>query len=115
GGREVGAGRVRFTHPLLGSVVYADAAEHRRRSVHRALAAVADDAEQRGWHLALATERPNERVAAKVAGAAVAAALRGAPENAAELAEHARRLTPPSRPDLRATRTPAAAVYAWSA
>jgi DNA-binding CsgD family transcriptional regulator len=107
--------RVRFTHPLLGSVVYADAPEHRRRSVHRALADVADEAEQRGWHLALATEKPNDRVATKVANAAVAAAARGAPETAAELAEEARRLTPPSRLDLRATRALDTAAYAWSA
>jgi DNA-binding CsgD family transcriptional regulator len=112
---ELVGGRVRFTHPLLGSVVYAEAPEHRRRRVHRALADVADEAEQRGWHLALATERPNERVAAKIANAAVAAAARGAPETAAELAEQARRLTPPSRLDLRATRALDAAVYAWSA
>jgi DNA-binding CsgD family transcriptional regulator len=112
---ELVGNRVRFTHPLLGSVVYADAPEHRRRNVHRALADVVDEAEQRGWHLALATERPNERVAAKVANAAVAAAARGAPETAAELAEQARRLTPPSRLDLRATRALDAALYAWSA
>ena len=112
---ELVGGRVRFTHPLLGSGVYADAPEHRRRSVHRALADVAGEAEQRGWHLALATERPNERVAAKVASAAAAAAARGAPETAAELAEQARRLTPPSRLELRARRALDAAVYAWSA
>jgi DNA-binding CsgD family transcriptional regulator len=112
---ELGGGRVRFTHPLLGSAVYADAPEHRRRSVHRALADVADEAEQRGRHLALATERPNERVAAKVANAAAVAAARGAPEMAAELAQQARRLTPPSRLDLRATRALDAAGYAWSA
>jgi DNA-binding CsgD family transcriptional regulator len=112
---ELAAGRVRFTHPLLGSVVYADAPEHRRRSVHRVLAGVVDEPEQRGRHLALATERPNERVAAKVANAAVAAAARGAPETAAELAEQARRLTHHSRLDLRATRALDAAVYAWSA
>jgi DNA-binding NarL/FixJ family response regulator len=112
---EVVGGRIRFTHPLLGSVIYADAPEHRRRSVHRALANAADEAEQRGWHLALATERPNERIAAKVANAAVAAAARGAPEIAADLAEQARRLTPPSRLDLRATRALDAAGYAWSA
>ncbi|MGZ4315311.1 MAG: helix-turn-helix transcriptional regulator [Gaiellaceae bacterium] len=112
---ELVGGRVRFTHPLLGSVVYADAPEHRRRSVHRALADVADETEQRGWHLALATEQPNERVAAKVANAAVAAAARGAPETAAELAEQAHRLTPLSRLDLRARRALDAAAYAWSA
>jgi DNA-binding CsgD family transcriptional regulator len=112
---ELVGGRVRFTHPLLASVVYADASPHRRRNVHRALADVVDEAEQRGRHLALATERPNERFAAKVASAAVAAAARGAPETAAELAEHARRLTPPSRLGLRATRGLDAATYAWSA
>jgi DNA-binding NarL/FixJ family response regulator len=112
---ELVGGRVRFTHPLLGSVVYADALEPRRRSVHRALADVVDEAEQRGRHLALATDRPNERIAAKVADAAVAAAARGAPETAAELAEQARRLTPTSQHDLRATRALDAAVYAWSA
>jgi DNA-binding CsgD family transcriptional regulator len=112
---ELVGGRVRFTHPLLGSAVYADAPEYRRRRVHLALADIADAAEQRGWHLALATERPNERVAAKVANAAVAAAARGAPETAAELAEQARRLTPRSRLDLRATRALDAAAYAWSA
>jgi DNA-binding CsgD family transcriptional regulator len=112
---ELVGGRVRFTHPLLGSTVYADAPEHRRRSVHRTLANVVEGAEQRGRHLALATERPNERVAAKVAHAAVAAAARGAPETAAELAEQARRLTPPSRLELRAKRALDAAGYAWSA
>jgi DNA-binding CsgD family transcriptional regulator/tetratricopeptide (TPR) repeat protein len=112
---ELVGGRVRFMHPLLGSVVYADAPEHRRRSVHRALANVAEEPEQRGWHLAMATERPNERVAAKVANAAIAAATRGAPETAAELAEQARRLTPPSRLDACAARALDAAAYAWSA
>jgi DNA-binding NarL/FixJ family response regulator len=112
---ELVSGRVRFTHPLLGSAVYADAPEHHRRNVHRALADVADEAEQRGWHLALGTERPNEHVAAKVANAAVAAAARGAPETAAELAKQACRLTPPSRLDLCATRALDEAAYAWSA
>src|SRR5207244_3599133 len=45
----------------------------------------------------------------------VAAAARGAPETAAELAKQARRLTPPSRLDLRATRALDEAAYAWSA
>jgi DNA-binding CsgD family transcriptional regulator len=112
---ELVGGRVRFMHPLLGSVVYADAPEHRRRSVHRALANIAEEPEQRGWHLAMATERPNERVAAQVAKAAIAAATRGAPETAAELAQQARRLTPPSRPDACAARALDAAAYAWSA
>jgi tetratricopeptide (TPR) repeat protein len=112
---ELVGGRVRFMHPLLGSVVYADTPEHRRRSVHRALAYIAEEPEQRGWHLAMATERPNERVAAKVANAAIAAATRGAPETAAELAEQACRLTPPSRFDACAARALDAAAYAWSA
>src|SRR4029077_968572 len=112
---ELVGDRVRFTHPLLGSAVYSEAPEHRRRSVHRALADVVEEAEQRGRHLALATEGQKERVAAKVARAAVAGAARGAPETAAELAEQARRLTPRSRPERRARRALDAAIYAWSA
>ena len=104
------SGPLHASAPRLGGLC--DASAHRRRNVHRALADVVDEAEQRGRHLALATERPNDRVAA-VASAAVAAAAR-APETAAELAEHARRLTPRSGP-ARATRGLDAATYAWSA
>ena len=48
---------------LLASVVYADAPEEHRRAVHRALAEVVEDAEQRAWHLARATEQPDDDAA----------------------------------------------------
>ncbi len=86
---------IRFSHPLLASAVYgaASAAEHRR--VHRRLARIVTDAEERARHRAQSETEPNERIAAELATAAEAAALRGAPLAAAELYGAARRLTPP--------------------
>jgi DNA-binding CsgD family transcriptional regulator len=112
---EVRRDRLRFAHPLLASVVYADAPEEHRRAVHRALAEVVEDLEQRAWHLARATEQPDDDVAATLDSAAERAAARGAPETAAELAEHARRLTPADRPEARARRGLDAAMHTWAA
>jgi hypothetical protein len=50
--------------------------------------------EERARHLALGTEQPDETVAGELDEVARRALARGAPEAAAELAEHARRLTP---------------------
>jgi len=55
-------GRVRFSHPLLASAVYADAGPVRRRKLHRAAAAVATNEEERARHLALAQPDPTERL-----------------------------------------------------
>jgi hypothetical protein len=85
--RERGA--IRFTHPLLASAVYDP-------SVHRRLASVVDDPLARARHLALAAEAPDAEVATVLEEAALTAAERGAPAVAAELAEQALRLTPPS-------------------
>jgi len=112
---ELRGDRVHFTHPLLASAVYADTSPDRRRAVHRALAVVVEDAEQRAWHLARATEEPDENVAATLDTAAERAAARGAPEIAAELAKHARRLTPADRPEARARRALRAAMHTWAA
>ena len=60
------------------------------------LAHVASGGERRAHHLALATELPDEAVAASVAAAAAVAATRGAVVDSAALAEHALRLTPPA-------------------
>ena len=43
-------GRLGFTHPLLGSTVYAEATPHARRSVHGRLAELVDDPEERARH-----------------------------------------------------------------
>jgi DNA-binding CsgD family transcriptional regulator/exonuclease VII small subunit len=87
-------GRVRFSHPLLGSTVYVNAPVHERRSIHLRLASLVEDPEERARHLALAAEGPDAGVAEALDHAARFARSRGAPDAAAELAELANRLTP---------------------
>ncbi len=87
---------VQFAHPLLGSLVYADATPQQRRQIHRLLAELLAEPEEQALHLALGTQDPDERTAARLEDAAQRAAARGAPDAAAELAEHASRLTPAS-------------------
>jgi DNA-binding CsgD family transcriptional regulator len=85
---------VRFGHPLLGSLVYADATVAQRHQTHRLLAELLTEPEEQALHLALGTQDPDERAAGRLEDAARRAAARGAPDAAAELAEHASRLTP---------------------
>jgi DNA-binding CsgD family transcriptional regulator len=101
-------GEIRFTHPLLSSVLYADLGGA-RRDVHARIAAVADEPLLRARHLALAKDDPDAKVAAELEAAAMLANDRGARADAAELAEQAVRLTPPSVPDERRRRALAAA------
>jgi DNA-binding CsgD family transcriptional regulator len=89
---ERASGAIRFTHPLLSSVVYADLGD-RRADAHRRLAEVVDDPLARARHLALATEGPDADVAAVIDDAVRIAGDRGATSVAAELAEHALRLS----------------------
>lgn len=91
---EVAGDEVRFTHPLLRTAAYAPLTASERRELHRRLAEIVSDVEERARHLALATQEPDEMVARIVEGGADAAFRRGAPIAAAELAEQARRLTP---------------------
>ena len=88
-------GRVRFTHPLLAAAVYASASDARRRQLHRRLAEVVQDTEERARHLAQSAVDAEESAAAQVEEAAQHAALRGAFDAAVELFEAAGRLTPP--------------------
>ena len=88
--------RVRPAHPLLAVAARRHAGADERREVLLELVRVASGAERRAHHLALATELPDEAVAARVAAAAAAAAARGAVVDSAALAEHALRLTPPA-------------------
>jgi DNA-binding CsgD family transcriptional regulator len=88
-------GTLRFTHPLLASVVYHGVSARERRNAHGSLALAVSDPLDRARHLALSTDGPDAKVAGVLDGAAVVAAHRGAPIAAAELAEHALRLTPP--------------------
>ncbi len=91
--------RIRFPHPLVASICYAQAPLWKRRAVHRALAGAVDDPEERARHLALASEGPDAAVAFELGAAAEQAATRGAIATAAELQELAAELTP-ADPDL---------------
>src|SRR5919108_440579 len=73
---------VRFGHPLLGSLVYADATAQQRRQTHRLLAELLDEPEEQALHLALGTQDPDERAAGRLETAARRAGARGAPDAA---------------------------------
>jgi DNA-binding CsgD family transcriptional regulator len=94
---EVTGSAVGFTHPLFASAVYASAPARERRRVHRRLAAVLEDVEERAWHLALAAAAPDADLAEILDAAAEHARARGAPEAAFDLTEQALELTPPER------------------
>jgi DNA-binding CsgD family transcriptional regulator len=112
--RRVGE-RIDFTHPLLGSTVYAAAPPEARRSIHRRLAELVFDPEERARHLALATGGPDPDVAEALETAARHASARGAPDAAAELAELARKVTPPDDAAGILRRGVDAAVYHFEA
>lgn len=88
---------IRFAHPLLASAAYESARGDRRRDLHRRLAHIARDPEERARHLAIATDVPDESIASVLEEASARAAARGAPDTAADLAAAARRLSPPER------------------
>ena len=91
---ELRDGAITFRHPLFASTVYHALAPERRRNLHRRLAAEVQGAQERARQLSLAAEGPNETVAVALDEAATAAARRGAPSVAADLAEQASTLTP---------------------
>ncbi len=91
---EIEQGRIRFCHPLHSSVLYGSATPEQRTQLHRRLAEIVTSPESRARHLALGSQEPDERVAAELEEAARRAAARGARAAAAELYEHATRLTP---------------------
>ena len=101
-------GTIRFTHPLLSSVLYGALGEA-RRGVHAQIAELVDEPVLRARHLALSTAAPDGEVVRVLEDAATLAADRGAAAMTAELAEHALRLTPADRVDDRRRRALAAA------
>jgi DNA-binding CsgD family transcriptional regulator len=104
-------GMIRFTHPLLSSVLYGDLGAEQRR-VHERIAGVVEDPLLRARHLALSKEAPDAGIAAVLDEAARLAADRGASAVAAELAEQALRLTPPgARAERRRRRLAAARAH----
>jgi len=107
--------RIAFRHPLFASTVYHAMGPDRRRTLHGRLAAEVHGAQEHARQLSLAAEGPDATVAAALDGAATAAARRGAPSVAADLAEQASTLTPPGSGDERDRRQSAAAAYQMAA
>ncbi|HEU4429185.1 MAG TPA: AAA family ATPase, partial [Myxococcota bacterium] len=92
---RTGTDAIEFAHPLFASVLYGELEAEGRRRVHRRLAELVEDLEERAGHVAAAADEPNEPAAALLGQAAAAALARGAPTNALALARLAVELTPP--------------------
>ena len=86
--------RVRLSHPLVAVAARRHSRIGEQRALHLALADVAGDETLRARHLALSVPAQDAEVAGIAAAAAIGAVHRGAAHDAAELAEHAFRLTP---------------------
>ena len=97
---QLNEAHVRFSHPLLSAQVEAELDPDRRRSLHRRLAALVGDQEERARHLALGARAPSAKVADELETASASAASRGASGAAAELAELSVSLTPAAAGDL---------------
>ena len=85
---------IRFSHALYAAAAYELTSVGGRRDIHRRIAEVVDDLEERARHLALATDGEHRAVAQTIEAGATVAFERGSPAVAAELAAEARRLTP---------------------
>ncbi|MFE9425125.1 AAA family ATPase [Kitasatospora sp. NPDC006697] len=111
-----GPGReLRFAHPLLREIIYADATERQRRDCHAQLAEQLDDPLERARHRALASPDRGAELSAELAAAARLAVERGAPALAAELSQLAADRTPAEHGRLAAERRLAAARHAHDA
>ncbi|OLR94642.1 helix-turn-helix transcriptional regulator [Actinokineospora bangkokensis] len=99
----VGHDGIAFAHPLHAAAVRAGIPPGVRRGLHRRLADVVADPDERARQLAAGTGGPDPAVAAEVAAAARRQQARGAPELAAGLFDIAVELTPdgPARDGLR--------------
>lgn len=106
---------IRFAHPLYAHALYTSSTPATRRAVHARCAKVLEEPEERARHLALASDVPNEATAAALDEAAEHARRRGAPDMAAMLAEHARRLTPAENRAFALRRTVTAAEFHYHA
>jgi len=100
---------LRLDHPLLAAAALHAATPSEIRATHLLLAEHGAGA-SRAIHLALATSAPDEEIAREVAAAANAARRLAAHDHAAELGEHALRLTPDTSP-RRASRAAEAAQH----
>jgi DNA-binding CsgD family transcriptional regulator len=108
---ELDGERVRFTHPLIASIPYADLPPAVRRQLHERLAATVTDPEEHARHAALGSTERSSAVAAALDTAARRARARGSIDAAAELAELAVARTPPTEPGELLRRTVDTAKY----
>ncbi|MBP2322981.1 hypothetical protein JOF56_003366 [Kibdelosporangium banguiense] len=89
------AGKLRPAHPLLGYAALEALPPGGRSALHRRLAEIVKDPEQRARHMAVAAEPPDAEVAVALDEGASVARARGATGGAAELVELAVDFTPP--------------------
>ena len=108
-------GTVRFAHPLMAAAVYDSATAAERRMVHRVLADVVEDPEDRARHLALTSPGPDEALASTLDDASLRAARRSATDVAAGFAQRALEFTPPDDQEATFRRAAAAGVQAVAA
>lgn len=108
---EADGERVRFTHPLIASIPYADLSLAARRALHERLATTVTDPEEHARHAALGSDEPSSVVAAALDSAARHARRRGSIDAAAELAQLALSRTPANDPHGQLRRTVDAAQY----
>jgi hypothetical protein len=97
--------RVRFTHPLLASVLLEQAPADRRRGLHARLAELVEDPVEHARHLALAADIPDPVIAERLDRAAATARAGGALLAAADLGELAVRATPGDQAEQNYRRT----------
>ncbi|MFJ5231112.1 AAA family ATPase [Kitasatospora sp. NPDC088391] len=111
--RQTPNGTPQFSHPLVAEVLLADADPEDLHAAHRLLSTLTADPVEQVRHQALAADRPDPRLASRLARAADTALTRGAPGTAAELLRLAADHTP--EPDAAGRRLLAAARNAAAA
>jgi DNA-binding CsgD family transcriptional regulator len=112
---ELHGDSLRFAHPLFAASVYGDAAQLERKAMHKRLAQVVSEPEERARQLAEAADGPDAAIATFVEAAAARAVARGAPDAGVRLAKLAADLTPAHRRNALHKRRLDCARYSYAA